>query len=757
MTDKDKARIRLLEAVASGHEARLSGLEATVGGYSSLPVLFGQSGTEISSLDEWLTLPSPPPLVKSLAVRAKTVGALTQRLTTPRWLAIHGAFGAGKSHLGALVSRGLGGMELGVTFRGLDARTSELAILRLLANNILAERLSEPSTGTILLDDLPDFEPRGRFESALLSLVERCVGAGRIVVSTSRRRLPESVETTLSIPLIQEEVPTFSAEEAKELFLLHGLEAAFLTDVRLAALNETCKGHPLLLTVLALHMAERGQDPDRGVLDALLANKHREHVDVEIMRTVLDTVERPECRELLYRLAAINFPVTREEARDIAAVAPALPEAGGCLARLEGLWLRRTSDSYFEVSPLVTPLGKELTERVARRVHGRAARTIINRKTISVIELKRAVVSFLLAREPTSAANLLLQGFMKAHPRDIGFDAIGLLLFFPADRSSKLATWQELPLRAAQAVTAEITGVSSRTYLERVRVLSQIVSPRAAMAAVMAGSMILTAVGKVTMPLAIVGASLVEAARGHKIVRKEFGPHTEQHERGIHFLLASAAIRSWDDLDSLVELLGSLPNDRRREVVNRPEFEENWRTFVFRPLFDDNRGITHDALKRLKKLSERCEQLEIFRASAYAAAGCIVVHGEYEKDLALVRRESADALELLAGSPSAIAIIEATTGQQLVLNSQPAEGLPLLAKALARPDAIRGLERVERLTDALIASFDTSTVGETVRVRARRGTGLQCRFARGNALPGPCPDGHHVLATRKPRISVPPS
>lgn len=708
LTEHDRARLKLLESQSASQSATLDVLQATLQRIESsgaVPLLFGEAASELRAVSLSQVLPEPPPVVKVLVRRASTVDDVSAKLGKCSWLAIHGDYGTGKSHLGFLVAERHGGIVLGVSLRGLTAAVAESGLAALLASPATLAAIKSSAPGVVLLDDLPESEPQSRLEVTLAVFAKAVGSTGRSIISTGRRPPSGTLSATLDGELFTLPNPTFSDEDAAELFRAHGVKEATLTTQRVASMNAVCGGHPMLLTALARHLLTRPENPDQALIEVLLASKHRTELDLQTSRAILGTVESEACRNLLYRLASIGTALGIDEIRSIAEVSPALPEPTACIARLDGLWLRRTSKSLYEVSPLTTPLGREVPATVNKAVHSRAARIVFARRTLSIPEFITGIMSLLVAGEHQHAASHLLYGCVKWPLKKKGYGDLGVLFLFPPDKDHGLDPVSELGIRGVQVVTAAIKSQDPGPYLARIESMLADLSPQTVAGATLAGSFILTSSLNIPAPVACYGASLIERFRDAPPM--PMGPPSSKQElNNSHLLLPTACIHTWDDLDEYVALLASLSEARRREVASMPELRQGMSIIVTRPLFN-NLELTPGAFERLRMVEERGYSLGIPMLSAYAAAGRLVVLGEYERDVDRMLAEAERARGRLSGSPAAISVIEATVGLQLFLNQRFEESLKHLDMGLADPTHIVGLERGNRLVDALTAAWQS--------------------------------------------------
>jgi hypothetical protein len=710
LTEHDRSRLKLLEERAASHDAVIDSLQLTIQQIEAgpaLPILFGTSVSDMRELDLSGALPRPPPLVATLVHRAATVDGLAQSLDCSKWLSLHGDFGTGKSHLSALIAERHGGTVLGVSLKDLTPSTASRGLELLLRNPATKAALQSTAPGVVLLDDLPDVDTQSRMATILSIFAATVIGAGRVIVSTGRRALPPDVAGPFGNALVVQAAPPFSDDDALELFKAHNVPEKLLSREAVLSMNVRCGGHPMVLTALARDLFAHPDNPTQRLVEALTANKFRAQLDLETARAVLNTIEADACRNLLFRLASAGIALDINEIRTVAIVEPSLPEPTVCVARLDGLWLRRTADDRYEVSPLTTPLACEVPEQVNKLLHRQLGSLIFRRHRLLTSEFMRAILSLSIADEYESAAMHLVRG-CAMWPRKVGgYSELGVLLFFPPNGAHSLRPSTELPLRGLQAVTAGIEGRDPEPYLARISSTIQNPTQQIAVSAMLTGSLMLAcSLSVIPMRVAAVAASLVERFLSFDLP-EDIAALRRGKMRDAHLLLSMACVRDWNDLAAFVELLASLTVDRRHEVASLDEVREGMQVVVTRPLFDPTGGVTTGAFDRLREIEERCMSLGLDVFAAYAAAGQLIVVGEYEKDVERMIDLGERARNRFAHDPAARAVVVGMLGQQLYLAKRPADGLSLLAEALADRALLRGLERANRLVDALSAAWES--------------------------------------------------
>src|SRR5207244_3241226 len=114
-----------------------------------------------------------------------------------------------------LVAERLGGIALGLSLRDRDPGLLAQALEMLTTDPAIFSAVSAHGAGVVLIDSVPDHDPRGRFGAALVAFIMKVATTGRRVISTGHRRLADDLGAWLAVPSTQEPIPPFSREEVE--------------------------------------------------------------------------------------------------------------------------------------------------------------------------------------------------------------------------------------------------------------------------------------------------------------------------------------------------------------------------------------------------------------------------------------------------------------------------------------------------------------------------------------------------------------
>lgn len=737
----DQSRLELIERALKSHSDRLTRIEGDLAlaiGQGESWRLFGsdvESSMRVSAHEPGGKI---PPLVRDFIRREALITATVATDAPSTWIAVHGLYGIGKSHFSRLLAERIRGEIIGLNCRDLSPSVAG-SIVELLIRRI------ESSTGQgdriiVIADDLPRLQQRSPLTTQVLRLWAATRARGGSLITTCRHQLHSSIQEASPSPLHVIECPPFTDAEAAELVNKISASPADFTDSSVAIFNRLCGGHPVLLGWLA-----RLAGDDDGLIGsaiAYFAQGISDELDQDSALALAQTIPNRECRELLYRLCSLGAALTTAEIREIAKVEPRLGETTLCLAELEGTWLRRTTESLLEVSPLVRRLSSELDLDLALQVSKQGATCVLGRSSLSSREVFQAASLFIAGQDYNGGAQVLCVGHVQAPATATGFDSFGLLTLLPVDSGIELDAGIEVVLRACQASTAVALKKDPARFFGRIVELIEGEVRAEIEELTVAGGILL----RDPMPghsyCKLMGARLIEIslASDEEALSKVSIESLPEYS---HIIVAAGCARSLDDLVELVGMLRSMSRPRLSAFLKTELAREMLWSFVFTPIFGNpDQDVTEKADRVLMSLCDEIpnEGSEWLRACLNAAR--IVILAEYLGDLQSARAVAAAAKPTLADDPKAVALVDAFLGQQCMLNDQHAEARVLLRRALALDGALIGLNRVFRTIDAIVADWSTSedlpslarVLSQALTNVALDGSETLCRFRAQLAL-----------------------
>ena len=469
--------------------ARVGALEEGVRGLDAqVRALAAQSNIDFG-LDPYQrqTAFEKPQMVRSLAVREETVKAISDRFEKTTWFALYGDVGCGKTHLARLIGEYRFEQVVWVRLRGLEASLAWLqidgALEAVTGVRIVADQRPpydsaccrlRPGTAMVL-DDLPRLSRNDLLTDRSVMLATACLANEIHILSTSPYDLPGYLREALGERLICEEVPRFNETETAELLKAHGAPDWFCSDQSLRWLGAVTFGHPTLLTAAARHLAASNWQIDSEGFFELTLGNYAKRVDRETQILLSETVEDPDERELLYRLNLVASSFSAADARRVADVQPPVQHFSEKLQNLLGLWIQTDGVDSYLLSPLLARLGADnLSTGTARGVHLAVADAILEKRTLSPLDVFRLVNHMVSAREYNRAGASLLSALSAIEAdgniaNDWGISGIWCDLPLPSEMDLNL----RLTIRAKQVLVRGRLGQDVRYALDDLDLLAE--------------------------------------------------------------------------------------------------------------------------------------------------------------------------------------------------------------------------------------------------------------------------------------------
>ncbi|UJR83826.1 hypothetical protein [Sandaracinus amylolyticus] len=383
-------QLERIESTARGIDSNVREALARIGGLDRGLTLAIETSGRLEIVD------SSPPLPSGAARRAGLVGDLNEALGSARWLALTGEAGIGKSSLVSLLCAARASSFPAVWLRLRDASPNEAAALMYRVVSV-ATSATGLRPRTVVLEDLPRATSGDVLTSAIESLAARLSSAR--VISTSAYALPHGPRALLRESLVERSVPFMTESEVGEVLENRGATPGFCKAAAPVVARRT-GGHPTLVSAATDVLARAGWNLAE-LLRTLTDDSYADTLATEIFERLLRTVEDdPSCRELLSRAALAIGSLRRKDLHRLAAVEPALKVRDDCVHRALGTWIRDEGDGSISISPLLKHrASSRLPIEVVQSTHGSLARTILERGSVTPIEVARAVAHYARADE----------------------------------------------------------------------------------------------------------------------------------------------------------------------------------------------------------------------------------------------------------------------------------------------------------------------------------------------------------------------
>jgi hypothetical protein len=333
--------------------------------------LIRTQGIHATLLQGTLTIDlAPPPMLARHSKREEAVGRLVEQLGTSVWTALTGASDTGKSQLAVILIARVGNLAGWVRFGHDMDPAAACATLDCAIGSMCCECRPETEPGwylracqhvgrgkVIALDDLPRMNGTDALTQRLLLLANACRQSGVRLVSTSHHQPPSRLVSGLEqgefavVP-----APMLTEGEVRDILSANEAPDTILTSSAARLIYASTGGHPLLVSLAADYLRDRGWRFSNEEIEGLLRGEHEESIGDQVLHRILSSLADQQ-RELLYRLTlpAGAFPLDLVLA--LAQVTPVVDRPREQLNRLLGAWVQHDAEQKFIVSPLVRRIG----------------------------------------------------------------------------------------------------------------------------------------------------------------------------------------------------------------------------------------------------------------------------------------------------------------------------------------------------------------------------------------------------------------
>ena len=249
----------------------------------------------------------PPPLVSMASTRVETVKGLLERIGRNVWCALHGSNGTGKTQLVRLaVAPDVPHKCRWLRLRDLNPAQATRQILRVL-DSIQSRRSAETYQewlnsvcltlgrgAVIVLDDLPNSDGHAPLDELLAHVCAACRNAAVRLLSMGRKPLAISTRSLVAEHLHEEAVPLFLDAEIRDVFLLYGAPAQFVSPSFLKLVKEVSRQHPVLVVEAARYLHADGWKWGDQALGSILLGSYAAGLEAG----TVDNVRRSETIKL---------------------------------------------------------------------------------------------------------------------------------------------------------------------------------------------------------------------------------------------------------------------------------------------------------------------------------------------------------------------------------------------------------------------------------------------------------------------------
>jgi hypothetical protein len=403
------------------------------------------------------------------------------------------------------------------------------------------------------------------------------------------------------------------------------------------------------------------------------------------------TIDDSETRDLLYRLNLAGFSFEAAHVKLVSEVKPRIARPLERLAQTEGLWIQRDSGSKYLVSPLLTGLGdSDVPSDTQRKVHEVLGLSIVRKGKLDPFDVITGFSHFVRAHQHERAAVLIVLALSSlARLEDpIGDDWMLSSIWAGKPLPDDISLGVQLYLRCQQVIVRGRLGKNIRYELDDFdSILSRM---KADGAFGIVGGCICLAIHFARQEPARANRYLLRGIKALPAFRFSDGTLPEIPERARPeslFFITGLAVRSEADLSDWISSVEGLDDPTLITMFSGEPGEDAavtlcdhlWLDEDKKPQASQNWDAVSHQLIMLGNFAKR-HSLRLLWAGSVRAR--IVVHSEYQKDLAAAVSLAKQALTEINDDPPSVFLIQEAIGRQFVYAERWTEALDWLDSAL---------------------------------------------------------------------------
>jgi len=389
------------------------------------------------------------PQIQMLAERNGFVSQLEAIALNSPVIWLYGDVGTGKTNIAFLLAKkqsnsvywletgGLVPTMLPVTFNrnftnefNIEPGNNLLQTLDLIFENV-------PENACIIINDLPDLAGNETIIKWFIELIYAIISSERILIITSNYQTPTKIKTQFSDQFYQTGVPVFDDQDITEVLNLMGAPLENVEELTMLV-SYLSEGHPIIVNAIISYLREKAWEVVQETLNHIFKHDYASGLNNETYTRLIDSTEDEATRELLFRLKLITGSFTEKEIRVVSDVSPLIKMADQKINKLNGVWLRVTQNSGYQLSPLIKRLGQNLDEELVKNIYRQLAASIIDKRKLNQYDFGKAITYYINGDANADAAMLLVRALnsLLSTPKlfyDFGFNLYWYFQEMPTD------------------------------------------------------------------------------------------------------------------------------------------------------------------------------------------------------------------------------------------------------------------------------------------------------------------------------------
>lgn len=316
---------------------------------------------------------------KNIAMRSRVIEEIIKEFDDNDILNIYGLVSSGKSVLSGLIVNKMNKYQLyvdlaGVNVNGIDKFINDVMKGILESKNVynsdelIIEQICKiiNINGVMILDNFPFIKRSDKLYHFINAFFATCKKYGMKVIIISSKNIRHLIYESNMLKINYRESEPLTKEDVLEILSGYNLRC---NDKQVDFLYGVTGGNASLVYSLFYYLNNNNWDIIDKFSD-IITKQYAMDVRDDLQYKIMDFIEDKEAKELLYRIALIDFPYSREYVEIIAEVDPIITFIAEKLALLEG-WILKNGQLYSNIPLLQDIAEKNLNSNIIIEIHKR--------------------------------------------------------------------------------------------------------------------------------------------------------------------------------------------------------------------------------------------------------------------------------------------------------------------------------------------------------------------------------------------------
>ncbi|MBU3200294.1 serine protease [Clostridium estertheticum] len=412
---------------------------------------------------------------KNIAMRSRFVEEIIKEFNDNDIFNIYGLVSSGKSVLAGLIVNKMNKYQLYVDLTGINISSIDKFINDVMkgilesknmynVNDPIIEQICKiiNINGVMMLDNFPLIKRGDKLYYFINILLGTCKKYGIKVIIISAKDIKHLRYESNMLNINYRESEPLTKDDILEILRGYNLKC---NDTQADFFYGVTGGNVSLVYALFYYL----NNNDWNLVDKfteIITKQYAMDIRDDLQYKIMDFIEDREAKELLYRIALIDFPYNREYVQTIAEIEPQIAFITEKLTLLEG-WILKHGQLYSNIPLLEEIAEKNLNSKTIVNIHKKIAEKLTEgNKCLDYITFFRVFTHLHKAKEYNKAGLLLVNAIQELNNSDIDQDYWHILsIWGELDPPSEMDTSIVLYMRVIQINCCEKFNIDNKNLL----------------------------------------------------------------------------------------------------------------------------------------------------------------------------------------------------------------------------------------------------------------------------------------------------